>query len=141
MSPTAKWELVATSAVINTLKTWDGWPSNPAPDGYLGVKFSSSCSQYSLDKCSSSHDNTYNPVWNESMGTYDASKLTAPWCAFVGDSDSVTTCLPPFETIGMCQLSVTEMDLIKGSKVVYSCPNPDGKNYVTYLQVNFTYKP
>jgi hypothetical protein len=141
IAPSSKWELIATSAVINQLKKWDSWPKNPAPDGYFGVKWSATCSQYSLDKCSKSHDNTYNPVWNYSMGTVDASKLLAPWCAFVGESDSVTTCIPPFQTIGMCQMSISELDLVKGSKVVYSCPNPDGTNYVTYLQVNFNYKP
>jgi hypothetical protein len=141
---TANFDLKVISATINQAKVWDPSLSGDSekPDPYFGIDWAS-CSKWSIDSpCSSTESNTHYPYWDFKLGTFTASEIKTSWCAFVGDADGLTSCTPPFNSIGLCAVSVFDADLVKGSKTLTSCPHPDdGNNYVTYLKFTFTHVP
>lgn len=141
---TSKWQMQVIKASINQAKVWDSWlvGDSKKPDPYFGVDWDT-CSRYSIDSpCSSTEDNTYEPVWYHDLGTFTASKIMGGWCAFVGDADGVASCSPPFNTIALCSVKVYESDLQAGSKVLSSCMHPDdGVSYITNLEFTFSYVP
>jgi len=130
-------------ATINQAKVWDSWlfGDSKKPDPYFGVDWDT-CSTWSIDSpCSSTESNNYYPEWNHYLGTFTASEIQGGWCAFIGDADGVAACTPPFETIGLCVVKIYDNHLTSGSAIFSSCPNPDGNNYVTYLEFKFTHAP
>jgi hypothetical protein len=150
VDPSSKWQVTAVSAVIGQSKVWDPWliGNYQLPDAYFGMDING-CSQSHLEACGPAVDNSFTPNWNAVLKTNSgttailkASDLKASWCAFVGDSDGVSACTLPFETIGMCIVTVTDQELTQGSKTINACPNPnDSVNYVTALKLQFKNVP
>jgi len=143
VDPASKWEVEVIRATINQAKVWDSWlvGDSKLPDPYFGIDWDT-CSSWSIDSpCSDTESNTYDPEWYASMGIFTASKIKGGWCAFVGEADGVASCSPPFETIGLCSVKIYDNNLKSGSAKFGSCPNPDGNNYVTNLELKFTYTP
>jgi hypothetical protein len=149
VDPDSDWQVIAVSATISQAKVWDPWliGNSELPDPYFGIDIGG-CSSLSLSGCGPSVDNTFSPVWNGAVKSmfmtvnFKASELKAQWCAFVGDADGTGACTPPFETMALCSVSVTDQELVQGSKTISSCVNPgDGVTYVTNLQLQLKYAP
>jgi hypothetical protein len=150
VDPDSKWQVIAVSATVSQSKVWDPWlpAAYEPPDPYFGID-TNSCSISGLDGCGPSVNNTFTPSWNgavKSVGLitldFKASELKKGWCAFVGDADGTGACIVPFETIGLCTVSVSDQELVQGSKTIGSCPNPnDGVNYVSSLKLQFKHVP
>jgi hypothetical protein len=139
VNPSSNWKVKVVGATISQAKQWDG--TGDLPDAYFGIDWGG-CSVWTLDACSSWQKDTYTPTWNQEMATTSASTLMSPWCAFVIDGDSLTACMLPFQTIGQCNVTVTEADLKAGSKTLSACTCPDDNiNYVSNLTLQFTYAP
>jgi len=136
---TSNWKVTAVSATFNTSKQWDG--SGDLPDPYFGVDWGG-CTSWNLNKCGPWQKDTTSPVWNADMGTVPASTLKGSWCAIIMDGDSLFACFVPYQTMASCQVTVTDADLLAGSKTITNCPCPDDNvNYLTSLKLQFTYVP
>lgn len=142
--PAAKFELIGWKAELidDPAKKWDSI-GGAEPDPYLGLVWKpTNCSSNSLDKCSGHISNTFLPIWSYSLGIKTVAELLGDHCVWVLDSDSITACLPPYEKIGECKLTIDKDSFRQGWEDLYSCPNPnDSKNYVDYLAFDLIYKP
>ena len=122
INSTSKWAISVMSASINSSKTWDSWPANPAPDCYVEVTVGSTTGKTTVKS------DTHTPYWNDLVVTttaYDIKnyKLNIK----VWDDD-----FPIDQKVGQCTVSVPDNILAAGSGVS-SC----GAD-VTNLRFKFT---
>ncbi|MBW2735671.1 MAG: hypothetical protein JRH20_25075, partial [Deltaproteobacteria bacterium] len=142
--PDARFELVLDRGTIEEVsgKDWDSPGSGSAPDVFVGIDWDSTCSAMSLDECSASVSDSYEPTWDQSFGVFTAQELMTEFCVFVLDTDGVACGPSPFDTIGRCTLELAWFDFYFGDATLDSCPNPDdGGEYVSSLRFKLIYQP
>ena len=126
LDPQSQWSIVLDYANLNTSKSWDPYPFNAYPDPFVVATLGS------LTKTTSNKANTYNPVWKEVLFTTAAKEIiNKTMSAVIKDQDQYTG---P-ETIGTCSVSLSQSELLSGSKTVYNC-----NSYINALSVDYVAK-
>lgn len=119
----SKWVVTASSATLDTSKSWDvGF--NTAPDPFVEVTLGSQT------KKGTPKTDTYFPYWNQYMFTATANAiLTMQMKVIVKDQDTSWD-----DIVGTCYISMSKSALLSGSRTVSNC---DAKAYVKSLTFKY----
>ena len=142
LDPSAEFDFRISEGQISADRVWDSLIVWTPPDTEVRIVWDTSkgCLETEADTydiCTGEDDDTFMPQWQYSAGLFTASALMTPFCLYVIDQD-FDFCSTNTDLIGKCTVTLSESDLVSGTKLITNCPAPDdGKNYVLELYLSF----
>jgi|GEM_PF-6100703 hypothetical protein len=124
-APSKVWDIIAVSASVASTSAsggaWDNaWLGNPKPDPFLIIRPTWAKWYYQGDN-SAAISNTYQPVWNETIGSWNQEDLLDPTGIWVTVEDDDLLIANFNDVMGECVVVLTLQDLQSGEKKITTC--------------------